>query len=62
MSEKKWSRMSYIQQTTKLQPMLHKALKDLSETLHWLAPTTALFFHMYAIRSWLFVRFVTTHT
>ena len=30
--------------------------------MHLPAPTTACFFHMYAIRSWFFVRFVTTHT
>ena len=34
----------------------------LVRSLHLPAPTTACFFHMYAIRSWFFVRFVTTHT
>ena len=29
--KKKWSRKSYIQQTTKLQPMLHKALSETAE-------------------------------
>ena len=46
----------------KSNPCCIKHWADLSETLHLPAPTTACFFHMYAIRSWFFVRFVTTHT
>ena len=46
----------------KSNPCCIKHWADLSETLHLPASTTACFFHMYAIRSWFFVRFVTTHT
>ena len=46
----------------KSNPCCIKHWADLSGTLHLPAPTTPCFFHMYAIRSWFFVRFVTTHT
>ena len=46
----------------KSNPCCIKHWADLSGTLHLPAPRTPCFFHMYAIRSCFFVRFVTTHT
>ena len=46
----------------KSNPCCVKHWADLSGTLHLPAPRTPCFFHMYAIRLWFFVRFVTTHT